>query len=219
MKTNIWNCVQFLYAIVFNTVLFCLIVPLTILGLITVPIGLLFADDSQKDATMKTDGVNVWWLQRLPRWLYWWDNEYDGFLGDEYYRWAGRDIPFGWKNTDFVARWWWGSIRNSLHNFKSFLIACDIRQCVYTKVWGQDFVRDRVDATGFQFLKAKRANGFCYYRIYWVYRWPGTNSGMIVEIGHEFRGDHWAEDYTGIEYKNYKGFSFLIHPFKGLGGV
>lgn len=207
---------HFLAALTWGVLLFLLCVPLTILGVFVVPLALLRPDNSQKAATYKTDGVHEWWLQTLPRWAYLWDNPYDGSLGDEHFRWAGKDIPFGWKNTGFLARWWWLAMRNPLHRFKSFIICCDIRLCKFFLLAGQPFVRDRADATGYQLALAVRNDGALFWRIYWVWKWPWWPRAAIVEIGHEFRADHWQEDYSGREFKNFKGFAFLIHPCKPI---
>lgn len=196
--------------------LFLVCLPLTLLGLLVVPLALRWPDDSQKVATYKVGGRHVWWLRRLPWWASWWDNPIDGFLGDDSFRWAGRDIPFGWRNTDYLAQCWWGAIRNPLHRFKSFVITCDVRRCSFLLLAGQPFVRDRADATGFQFARALRDDGVPFYRIYWVWKWPGLDRAAIVEIGHEFRADHWGQDYSGREYKARKGFAFLIHPCKAI---
>lgn len=206
----------FIWALVNSIVTFIVVIPLILLGLVVVPIALLFPNDSQKVDTFKTalDTGSVWWLRTLPKWANLWDNPYDGFLGDDSFRWADRDMPFGWKNTGYLAQCWWGAVRNPLHNFKSFKITCDIRRCVYEKLAGQDFVRDRPDSTGFQFLTCVRDDGKRFFRIYWVYQWPGTQRAAIVELGHEFRRDHWQQDYGDRGFKNLKGFAFLIHPCK-----
>ena len=66
-----------------------------ILGIFLMPIFLLFVDDSKKELTYKTDGINEWWLRTLPKFALLWDNRIDGTLGDDDYRYASRDIPFG----------------------------------------------------------------------------------------------------------------------------
>lgn len=204
------------WCLIQSLLLFAVVVPLTLIGLFVVPLGLLRPDDSAKSTTTTTDGMYTWWLRRLPRWALWWDNPVDGFLGDDQFRWAGRDIPFGWSNTGLLAQFWWGAIRNPLHYFKSFIITCDVRRCRFYQLAGQAFVRDRPDATGFQLLLAKRDDGVRFYRLYWVWQWPGTERAAIVEIGHEFRADHWGQEYVGREYKALKGFAFLIHPCKKI---
>lgn len=210
---------HYLWAVIQNCLIFTLMIPIIVIGLVVVPVALIFADDSQKDATYKRSDRSEWWLRRLPRWALLWDNPFDGFLGDEHFRWADRDAPFGWRNTDFLAQWWWGAIRNPAHYLKDFLLPCDIRRCTFTKLQGQDFVRDRPDATGYQFLMAKRDDGIRYYRIFWVWQWPWTPDGVdravIFEMGHEFRGSHWADVYEE-EYEYLKGFSFIIHPCKEI---
>lgn len=137
-----------------------------ILGLIVIPIAVCFVDDSKKDSTYKTDGKNEWWLRTLPRWAKWWDNKIDGTLGDDDYRWAGRDIPFGWKNTSFLGQFWWMAVRNPFNYFKRFILACDVRENTVKKLAGQDYVRDDLVSTGWQFLKCGR-----YYTFYGVWRW------------------------------------------------
>lgn len=207
---------HYLWAIAQCCVLFLICIPMTLAGVVVVPVALLRPDDSKREVTIITDGINTWWLRRLADWARWWDNPIDGFFGDPAFRWAGRDIPFGWKSTDFLAQFWWGAIRNPLNYFKRFVISCDVRRCQFELLAGQEFVRDRADATGFQFLLATREDGRRYYRIYWVRKWPGTSRAAIVELGHEFRREHFTENYTGREFKAFKGFAFLIHPCKPI---
>lgn len=220
MKNSLKLSTLWVWAIVQNTLTFLVVVPLIILGLVVVPVALLSPDDSQKQATLVTKEGESWWLRTIRPWATWWDNPYDGFLGDSALRWALRDIPFGWKNVDYLAQVWWGAFRNPLHRLKSFVITCDIRRCTFTHLLGQDFVRDRADSTGFQFLMATRDDGVRFFRIYWVWKWPkafwGKDHAAIIEIGHEFRRDHWYQDYSGKDFKNLKGFAFLIHPCKGI---
>ena len=163
---------HYAWAIIQNVLLFALCIPLIILGVVVVPLALLWPDDSQMTATYKTDGNFEWWLRTLSPWASWWDNPYDGFLGDDAFRWASRDVPFGWRNTFYRAQCAWGAFRNPLHRLKSFLLACDIRRCTFLLLAGKEFVRDRPDSTGYQFALATRSDGVRYYRIYWVWQWP-----------------------------------------------
>lgn len=36
--------------------------------------------------------------------------------------------------------------------------------------------------------------------------------GLLIEWAYQ----HWYQDYSGKDFKNLKGFAFLIHPCKGL---
>jgi hypothetical protein len=205
-------------AFLINTLIFITYVPLLILGLFVVAAALLYPDDSKREATYKTRDGHEWWFRNLSwKWAWWWGNDVDGFLGDDDFRWASRDIPFGLKNTSFLGQWWWGAIRNMLGNYKRFVIACDVRECTYELLVGQEYVRDDPENTGFQLLRAtRRRDGKEYYRIYWVWKWPGLARAFIVEIGHEFTGKHFKENYVGREYKAFKGHSYIIHPFKKI---
>jgi hypothetical protein len=39
---------------------------------------------------------------------------------------------------------------------------------------------------------------------------------VIVELGHEFRRDHWFQAYGASDFKYLKGFAFLLHPCKAI---
>ena len=208
---------DYLKALSYNLIILLFTMPLIILGFIVVPFGLLFKDDSKKDLTYKTDGTNEWWLRTLPSWAKWWNNPIDGFLGDDSYRWASRDIPFGWKNTSFLGMFWWGAIRNPLNYFKRFVISCDVRECSYELLQGQEYVRDDITNQGYQFLKAtRRYDGKAYYRIYGVWQYGQSSRAFVLEIGNKFDKSHFSEDYTGREYKAFKGFTFVINPYKEI---
>lgn len=206
----------YLWALVQSVVLLVLCLPVIVLGVLVVPLALLWPDDSAKGKTYLVRDDGVWWLRRLPAWARPWDNPIDGSLGDDALRWALRDIPFGWVNTSFAAQVWWLAIRNPAHVFKTFWIACDVRRCAFDQLQGQAFVRDNPEGLGFQFLRATRDDGLRFFRIYWVWKWPWWNRAVIVELGHEFNAGHFVEDYTGREYKALKGFAFLLHPCKAI---
>jgi len=98
---------------------------LTIVGVI----ALLFTDDSLKDKTyLLNPDREEYWLRQLPKWAKWWNNPIDGTLGDDNFRWASRDIPFGLKNTSFLGQFWWMAIRNPFNYFKRFILGCDVRK-------------------------------------------------------------------------------------------
>lgn len=207
----------YLKAVFYNLIVLICTVPLIILGLIIVPLGLLFKDDSKKDSTYKTDGTSEWWLRTLPSWAKWWGNPIDGFLGDDSYRWASRDIPFGLKNTSFLGMFWWGAIRNPLNYFKRFVISCDVRECSYKLLQGKEYVRDDNANQGYQFLKATRkSDGKAYYRIYGVWQYGQSNRAFVLEIGNKFDKSHFSENYSGREYKAFKGFTFVVNPYKEI---
>lgn len=153
----------------------------------------------------------------MPSWAKWWGNPIDGFLGDDSYRWASRDIPFGLKNTSFLGMFWWGAIRNPLNYFKRFVISCDVMECSYKLLQGKEYVRDDNANQGYQFLKATRkSDGKAYYRIYGVWQYGQSNRAFVLEIGNKFDKSHFSENYSGREYKAFKGFTFVVNPYKEI---
>lgn len=219
----VWHWIDvvfsFFWTIFYTSLLFFFIsVPLTVLGIFITPIGILRPDDSKKAETMITVDGKVWWLRNFKdKWLKWWDNPIDGNFGDDHLRWGGRDIKFGVNHLSFLGQYMWVAFRNPLHYFKQFVMCCDVRNCTYEHLIGKLYVRDKLNGTGFQLMRAKNNKGFFnFYRLYWVKKLPGMNRAFIVEMGFEFREDHWAESYEGREYKAFKGFSWIIHPCKAI---
>lgn len=189
-----------------------------ILGIFLMPIFLLFVDDSKKETTYKTDGVNEWWLRTLPKFALFWDNKVDGTLGDDDYRWAGRDTPFGWKNTSFLGQYWWMAIRNPFNYFKRFTLACDVRKARVEKIAGQDYVRDDLRSTGWQFLKC--GDGILpFYTFYGVWKWKWSDThAVVIQLGNKFDLEDNLKAYpSDQEYKYFKGFTTEISFYKDIG--
>lgn len=209
-----------------------------ILGIFLMPIFLLFVDDSKKEPTYKTDGVNEWWLRTLPKFALFWDNKIDGTLGDDDYRYASRDIPFGLKNTSFLGQYWWMAFRNPFNYFKRFILACDVRKDIVEKVAGQDYVRDDLNSTGWQFLKCGK-----FYTFYGVWLYPehkvytlgfekvdswykyklkvntylNTSKSLVMQLGNKFDLQDNLKAYPiEQEYKYFKGFTFEINLYKDI---
>lgn len=184
-----------------------------VLGIFLMPIFLLFVDDSKKEFTYRTDGVNEWWLRTLPGFALFWDNKIDGTLGDDDYRYASRDIPFGLKNTSFLGQYWWMAFRNPFNYFKRFILACDVRKDVVEKIAGQDHVRDDLNSTGWQFLKCGK-----YYAFYGVWKWKWSDThAVVIQLGNKFDlQDNFKAYPSDQEYKYFKGFTFEINPYKDI---
>ncbi|UZS00946.1 lysozyme [Pseudomonas phage vB_PsaM_M1] len=184
-----------------------------ILGIFLMPIFLLFADDSKKELTYKTDGTNEWWLRTLPKFALFWDNKIDGTLGDDDYRYASRDIPFGLKNTSFLGQYWWMAFRNPFNYFKRFILACDVRKDIVEKIAGQDYVRDDLNSSGWQFLKCGN-----YYTFYGVWKWKLSDThAVVIQLGNKFDlQDNFKAYPSDQEYKYFKGFTFEINLYKDI---
>lgn len=184
-----------------------------IMGIFLMPIFLLFVDDSKKELTYRTDGVNEWWLRTLPKFALFWDNRIDGTLGDDDFRYASRDIPFGLKNTSFLGQYWWMTFRNPFNYFKRFILACDVRKGIVEKIAGQDYVRDDLRSTGWQFLKCGK-----YYTFYGVWKWKWSDThAVVIQLGNKFDLQDNLKAYPSEqEYKYFKGFTTEISLYKSI---
>jgi hypothetical protein len=192
------------------------ILAMMVLGFFTVAVGLLFKrefPETSKPFTVFHTDKN-WMLVRLPKWLLWWDNTIDGFMGDKRGWYYNKTL----KWPRFVSMWWWGAARNPSNYFQRFVVACDVTKCDIVKLAGKDVVEDDLENTGFQFIKAtNRETGRRYYHLYWVHRWGTSNKGFNIQIGNKVKLHHATEKYEGDEeYKKYKGYTFEIGPYVTL---
>lgn len=205
--------IEVLLALSINFLIFVLTLWFCLLGVVIVPVALFLVNDSHKNLTYRSEGTNEWWYRTLPKWAKMWDNKVDGALGDPDFRWASRDIPFGWKNTSYLGQFWWMAIRNPANYLKRFVLSCDVRKNRVEKIAGQDYVRDDLDSTGWQFLKCGK-----FYTFYGVWKWPKTERAVVVQLGNKFDlEDNYKTYLKDQDYKYYKGFTFEINPFKFIG--
>ena len=183
-----------------------------LLGLVIVPIALLIPNDDSKYLTFKANEPHVYWLRRLPTWAKWWDNPIDGTLGDDDFRWASRDIPFGLKNTSFLGQFWWMAVRNPFNYFKRFVLGCDVRKHPVKLLWGDVYVRDDYQSQGAQLLGCGHN-----WHFYMVRRWGNSKRAIVIELGNKFDLEDNKKTYSpNLEYKYFKGFTFEINPFKDI---
>ena len=148
----------------------------------------------------------------MARLFWYWDNDNDGSLGDKR-GWWNENTPFG-DARSFLSQYWWLAVRNPANNFKRYVIGIDMRIHPVVKVKGQDYVRDDLENTGFQILRAIGPR-VSHYMLYWVRRWGNSNRAIVVQIGHKIKLSHNTAKYDK-GYKNWKGFTCEINPFKDI---
>jgi hypothetical protein len=184
-----------------------------LLGIVIIPLALIKPDDTLKSLSYKNFENLEWWKRTLPSWAKPWDNIVDGTLGDDDFRWAGRDIPFGLKNTSFLGQLWWMAIRNPFNYTKRFILSCDVRKNKIEKLAGQDHVRDDLKSTGWQFLKCGK-----FYTFYGVFKYPKTERALVIQIGNKFDLEDNNKTYSEEqEYKYFKGFTTEVALYKFIG--
>jgi len=190
-----------------------------VLGLIVVPLGLIFRKkDSSTEKPFTTFNTHRNWVyEDLPKWLEPWQNIEDGLRGDHRGWWDANS--FGEDSSKPFNMFWWSAIRNPFNYFKRFVIGCDVRDYTFTKLAGQEYVRDDLVNTGWQFLKAtptkKSGKWFPRYMFYLVKQYGISERALVIQIGNKIKLEH-----NGVveadEYDYWKGFTAEFNPFKSI---
>lgn len=187
-----------------------IIATLAIISFIIVGTGLFFkvkqGERKFKDGTRTTQ-------YDLPQWLLWSTNPEDGLTGDSrgwYWNIYMKGRPDWWKMLI------WSAWRNPFNYFKRFILGINIKNYTFTKLYGDDYVRDDFDSTGFQILKATRmGGGSSRYSLYWVKQYGSTDRAMVIQLGWKIKLSHNGAVYKD-EVDYYKGFTFEINPYKDI---
>ena len=197
------------YAAIQWTIMLLIRVPLILLGLVVIPVALLY-----RHTEIKSEDGQLHEFTHLPNWAWIWDNERDGATGDQAGRWHRMQM---WGDSDtFMSMYWWLALRNPVNNmrFTSWL-SCNTEEAAVKLLGGQYYVGDADDRSGFgwQFLKAE-GKQFNYYCFRFVGCEWGDGRVLDVEFGHKIKVDH-NMDYPkgGNNQKAWKGFTFVINPF------
>lgn len=216
---------------------FVLFIPLAILGLPMIAIGLCFPRATSPEVKFTQYATEDSWQRiQLPDWkvFRYWDHLVDGFRGDTR-GWWHTNAVFKGGSQAFWNMWWWGAIRNPVDNWRRFIIGCPIDECEITKLAGNAdevhtnnhaiVVGNGVFAWNFLVAEHKTLNRR-WYQFSFILPWTLVQydaQGRVLKkgrclnfwIGWRFKLQHQDEVFTGSEhYKRWKGFEFLIHPWK-----
>lgn len=172
--------------------LFVCNVALLILGLVVVAVAIPF----RVPGVSVSDGRPI---VNLPRWAWLWGNDYDGLTGDKHGTWAAS-TPFGWPADSFLAMYTWAALRNPVNNLRqTSLFSCPVASVTITG-YGQDYVRDHIGQTGWQFVIARRGLRR-WYGFYWVHPWSLTRA-LVVRLGYKItKADQGGAELIGMTTK------------------
>jgi hypothetical protein len=167
-------------------------------------------------------------ILNLPRWAWLWGNDFDGIDGDKRSWWAENcdaQVLFGLLPvlrrlglpieplafTSWLARWWWAAVRNPANNMRLLrAFSCPVSECEI-ECLGQPLVEDSPGKGGFQFVTAKRPDGWArWYGLYWVWQLKADRA-FVVRLGFKIRPDHaFKADEPA------KGMTFKINPWTSI---
>ncbi|NIU01453.1 MAG: hypothetical protein GWN01_11215 [Nitrosopumilaceae archaeon] len=184
----------------------------TVLGLVMVPIALLFVKLPEPDATEHV-------LVRLPKLFDPWDNVRDGAMGDKRMWWWLKGYP-KWvdklprKCQAFAKSFWWLAIRNSANKMSRYYrgIGCPAHLCDIEYVGTYRVDDEEYGPFGYQFVRAKGPT-FTYWSFYHHIKLPQKGffkgKGLICRIGHKVEPRHSDYDWSSVEEtKAWKGWTF-----------
>jgi hypothetical protein len=191
--------------------LFLLRVPMILLGLPVVWVALRDTrvpyDTGMPFSQFPQHGI--WYLMRLPKWALWWDNAFDGMLGDKRGWWA-NDCKG--EHTSRYHMWRWAALRNPANYFSRNVCGVDVSTLRIAQVGG---TLAGEGSNGFMLLKGMAAGGKVYPRFYCEYRIKGEH-GLMIDIGWKIKLSHNDTPAGAAEKDRIKGIVFVISPWKEL---
>lgn len=205
---------------VVSTIIFFLIQIIGIvLGFIIVPVMLALGkfDWSTAKNFTQYNTSRQWVKEQFPTVFWPWDNLEDSSTGDHRGWWDAN--CFGANGRKWINRFWWLAIRNPFNNCKRFVLGADVRKYIITNLAGQDYVRDDLNSTGWQLLKASPMKGsgkkLPRYQFYLVKRYGSSSRALVIQIGNKIRLEHNSA-VEKDEYDYFKGWTLEFNPFKDI---
>lgn len=197
-------------------------IPVQLLGLVINAIAIPFR---KEDLSGDNDGqprpysqypiYGGWKRMRLPKWALWWDNPYDGLLGDKRGWWANECRTKGRTEHDFKSMYIWSAVRNPANYFSRKVTGCDVSDCTIKKIKGNANIIDRdllQDKTIWQLLEAKDSKGRSYPRLFALVPWSKKHC-LEINIGWKIELYYNNRSKDEIEQKRYIGNTLRLKFF------
>ena len=191
---------------------------LQLIGLVVVAVALPFR---KEDTSGDNDGAprtftqyptyGVWQRIRLPRWALWWDNAYDGLLGDKRGEWAklcnGKHSSLWWM-------YWWAAVRNPVNYYSRKVDGVDVSACSIHLLNGVP-VPDETGASGdsWHHLVAVDSNGNTKHR-YFGFKTLVGKWGISFNLGWKIKLEHIGTPTSAREQDRFKGSTFRFKFIK-----
>ena len=166
--------------------LVCIDLPVTLLGVIVVPIALLFCDSES---------------EHLPNFAWLWDNDETGINGDG--GWRGPEHANGQERT-FWWRFLWLALRNPANNWSYYVLGWKTTAQTTYRTGGDPMTSNRGPGhPGAVYIEAFEA-GRMYPCYYVVWRW---SKGRCLRIYLGWKNMGWNTDGSRVQ------FVWVVNPF------
>jgi len=202
-----------------TTLIFLLGLPITFLGLFAVAIGIPFRRVDPATKQPFTDPrfahLGSWLLTRLPRWLLFWDNAFDGLGGDKRGWFANWCIEHGIGYPSFWAMWIWAAIRNPANYWSRVITGCDVTGCTVDVLYGSAVVDE--SHPGLHMLLATDAKGRKFPTVEVCYPWPiFKGHGVFGRFGWKIKTEHAGTPAGSRPQDRLKGAVYRLSLWKDL---
>jgi len=152
-----------------------------------------------------------WFLVRLPSWALWWDNVFDGMLGDKRGWWANECKG---EHTTRFNMWRWAAVRNPGNYFSRNVCGVDVSGLSITCLTKRGVV-EAAPYRGFMVLKGVDAKGKVYPRLYAEFAITKTH-GLMLDFGWKIKLKHNGTLPDAPESERIKGIVLTLSPWKEL---
>ena len=192
--------------------LFLLRVPMILLGLPVVWFALPYQIGPRDTQRFTQYPERGWWgLWRLPAWALWWDNAFDGMLGDKRGWWANECKG---EHTSRYNMWRWAALRNPANYFSRNVCGVDVSTLSIALIKSGG-VAESAPYRGWYLLKGMDSKGRVYPRLYMEFAIHG-NKGLMLDFGWKIKLSHNGTPSDAPEKDRIKGIVFVVSPWKEL---
>jgi hypothetical protein len=199
-----------------STGVFIVGIPVTLLGLIVVPLAIPFSrvvGEMRPFTDPRYSYRGYWFLERLPVWALPWDNVYDGLLGDKRGWWANDCEENGYSFHSFKAKFLWASIRNPANYWSRIVTGCDVR--TVELLAGQPVCDE--DNPGWHFLRATDAKGRSFYYLGFVFPWWFDKTHAVYgRFGWKLKLEHNGMRPDAPEQDRIRASVYRVSPWKAI---
>lgn len=157
--------------------------------------------------------LGEWSLVRLPEWALWWDNPYDGLLGDKRGWWANER---GGNHESFLSTWLWAAVRNPANYFSRNVVGVDVANMVIRLVAGDQEVSEEPGRREWQLLSGVK-DGKEVRRFWLCFAYPfAPDHALMIDLGWKIKLSHNGTTEDAPPQDRFKGLVFVISPWKSL---
>lgn len=198
---------------------FLLGIPVLLLGPIIVYIALKSKIDRPETTKPFSQYPGNWMMVNLPAWAKWWDNTFDGAMGDKRGWWNNYCLEHYKKDAyAFRSMWQWLAIRNPCNYYSRVVTGIDVSQCDIAKLAGDDVVHEKEGMREWNFLVAtRRSDGKKFHRLYCVFPFSfDPTHAVMIDIGWKIVLGHRDVAPDAPEKDRIKGSVFSFSPWKSI---